>query len=128
MRVTASFHDARDSAGHLGFLVDIYSDMADNAARIGSEKWREFAPAGITTVDSLATWDHPYQASPAYSPPTAFDTEELLSMAGAQLNHASDEMWLCQTDPAYMKRTMRECKISEKCQVRPCENSSRLHL
>lgn len=96
------------------FLADMADHIAGNAGSRVNTQWLEYTPSRVETANSLAMWPCPTSTSPTYSPPTAFDATALLRLAETQLNHASDEIWLCQTDPWYMKRDIRERNMLTK--------------
>lgn len=98
----------------LAFLVDIASDIAVRAERRGDTQWLNYKPAVVETSSSLSIWPSSTLSSATYSSPTAFDARSLLRTAQTQLNHACDEIWLCQTDPWYMKREIRERNMLRK--------------
>ncbi|TVY56776.1 hypothetical protein LSUE1_G009831 [Lachnellula suecica] len=42
-----------------------------------------------------------------FAEPPSFDVDAYISMAQAMVNNSADHVWLLQTDPAYMRRTIR---------------------
>ncbi|KAF2097589.1 hypothetical protein NA57DRAFT_77841 [Rhizodiscina lignyota] len=65
--------------------------------------------AGFKKSGDIAFWSqYTYQA---FSAPPIFNIDRLISLAKARVDAAGDHLWLLQTDPAYMRRHMRQ--ISE---------------
>ncbi|KAK4496972.1 hypothetical protein PRZ48_011421 [Zasmidium cellare] len=92
------------------FCLEMLDKITNEAEPSGNEKWLQQVAAGFKTPGSETIWSN--YTNPAFAPPVVFDPDWLLKKANSRLRFALDEMWLMQTDPAYMHFVIQRQKAN----------------
>ena len=109
-----AFHTLQAQQHIMWTLKRIVDAIIDEGAGNGSKKWQDLVRSGFH--GSGATSLGPY-LNQAFVPPVAFAPQEMLKKANARLDIVLDEVWLMQTDPAYMQQVLKSMKanVSNVC-------------
>ncbi|KAK3627149.1 hypothetical protein LTR56_019363 [Elasticomyces elasticus] len=96
----------------LAFLAEMAMQLVQDTAGTGDQKWAALVSNGFRASGGEALWGS--YTTPAFAPPAfrGFDATAMLSKAQARLNVCLDDIWLMQTDPAFMLYIIRDRKAS----------------
>lgn len=92
--------------GFLRFVVQELLQGIDTSIAGRAEKWNQAATQGFKNINSVE-FSSAYLNQP-FSAPPLLDIDNLISIAGAKLDDLGDHIWLLQTDPGYLRRTIKE--------------------
>ncbi|KXT18064.1 hypothetical protein AC579_4539 [Pseudocercospora musae] len=86
-------------------LDEIVSKIVDGSEGTGSRKWAAMVNSGFGASGHETLWNT--YTEQAFAPPANFDLEALLQRSKERLDMILDEVWLMQTEPAYMQRVIK---------------------
>ncbi|KXS99504.1 hypothetical protein AC578_4253 [Pseudocercospora eumusae] len=89
----------------LVMLDEVVSKIIDGSKGTGSSKWEALVNRGFGASGHETLWNT--YTEQAFAPPVNFDPEALLQRSKEQLDMILDEVWLMQTEPAYMQRVIK---------------------